>query len=518
MPIRERILVLLLVVAAFIASSIAITWVGLRTTEGVVQRIAETQRRFQALNDVEQSVSNHAEQIAEVLLLGEEQMDDFLRASLAVDESLRKLGDLASESAGAEGRFDTALVQRLGEVHRAIALAAEHIFRLREEGRQAEAVAAFRSDVEYQLSYEFKTLLASATSEARGELAAELAEARERQARLVAIAILLSILTSLSCAALGRLLYRDIVHPVRRLRQGADAIAQGDLDHRVGIAGRGDFSRLAASFDAMAKTLKEKQEGLAAAQLGLEREVRARTRELTLANERLQRIDGQRAQFFADVSHELRTPLTILRGEADVALRAGDGESHRDSLSRIRAQAAEMGRLLEELLAFARSESEDVPLDLEPVELARVLGEAIADSQVLAERAGVSVESRVEDPSMILQADAARLRQVFLIGLDNAIKYSARGDLVTVSAIRIAGEAQIVISDSGIGLPDGEGEQAFERFYRGPAARGRSPGGLGLGLSIARTIVERHRGEIALEGREEGAGARLRIRLPLVPR
>ena len=392
---------------------------------------------------------------------------------------------------------------------------------LDKEGRRDEAVALFRSEIENRLDAEFERLIGQARADEREEVSAFEADVA-RLARWVTGATLAGLVALVAGTLLAGILFaRSIGRPVQALTAGALAIEEGDLGHRIGQLGQDELGRLAKRFDAMADELERQRTMLVGAQGELELQVAERTSELAEANRRLTAADGQRVRVLADISHELRTPLTALRGEAEVALRgaAKPASVYREALSTVVARAAEIGRLVEDLLFLARSEADEIRFDRRRVDPADLVAEAVRDAAVLARERRVQVElSAQETPDPVLiRGDPRRLKQAVIITLDNAIKYSNPGTRVEVGVGLAAdddGVAEIRIRDQGPGLAPEDIPRAFERFYRGAEARERWEGGSGLGLPIARWIVEKHEGRVDLSS-VLGEGTEIRFRLPI---
>src|SRR5690606_19908958 len=233
--------------------------------------------------------------------------------------------------------------------------------------------------------------------------------------------------------------------------------------------------------------MSEQRQRFAAAGEKLAAEVDARTAELRTANSRLREIDHRRSQFLADVSHELRTPLTILRGEAGVALRGKDDPMvQRQALERIQKEAAALGRLLEDLINYARTEAEDQPYILADIRLDEVIVAAAQDCEALAAPREVSIVVRLDDKGRHVNADFRRLKQGLLIGLDNAVRHSPPGAQVEISAAPAGDQMAIRISDQGPGVAEVDLPHVFERFYRGRGNGEPMDDGVGIGLSIAK--------------------------------
>jgi signal transduction histidine kinase len=355
---------------------------------------------------------------------------------------------------------------------------------------------------------------AEAASVAEERLAADASLRRVRllvtagTATLVTLALSLALLFT---AALRR--------PVQRLRDGAAALARGELDHRIGGMAQDEFGELAACMDRMAADLARSQAAERALRAGLEQEVAARTRELSRALEELAEGETQRRQLLADIGHELRTPATVIRGEVEVALRARgmDLAGHRDVLSRIRATALELGVLVEDVLVLASAEAAALSVDLTEVPAAPQVLAVVQAGRVMARERGVALRHVPAPEAAILLADAVRLRQVAGILVDNALRYSREGSEVLVTETLDPGTAQwqLEVLDRGIGVAPEEVPRLFARGYRSAAAREHRADGTGLGLAIARALTERLGGDVTLAPRE-GGGTVARLRLPLL--
>ena len=229
------------------------------------------------------------------------------------------------------------------------------------------------------------------------------------------------------------------------------------------------------------------------------------------AADALAEVSRAKTDFIADISHELRTPLTVLRGNAEVGLAVSDDPEHGEILREIVDEASRMTKLVEDLLFLARSDSASVPpLEVEEHELSEVLREIGARAETLARERGaeLTTETHVAGRGRL---DLARLSQAVLILVDNAAKY-AGGAPIRLVAGADRGDLAVSVIDRGPGIPPAELPRVFERFQRG----GRRGQGAGLGLSIARTIVEGHGGRIEAQS-VVGGGTTMTIRLPIRP-
>lgn len=239
----------------------------------------------------------------------------------------------------------------------------------------------------------------------------------------------------------------------------------------------------------------------------------------TTINDLLTRLENsfkEQQRFIADASHELRTPLAVLRGESEVALsKPRTTAEYQDSLSLIKDEAERLSRIVEDLFFLARQPI-DAPAALvkEPLSLNEVVKDCARAGQVLATRKGVRLHTESESISIIFKGDDELLKRMLLNLLDNAVKYTPEGGEIAVELTRQNGNACITVRDTGIGIGPDQQARVFDRFYRVDKTRSRALGGAGLGLSIARWIVEAHAGVIYVES-EAGKGSAFSVELPL---
>jgi two-component system OmpR family sensor kinase len=386
---------------------------------------------------------------------------------------------------------------------------------MQDEGRDAAARANLITALDDLIDRDFGALIGTAIEEERREASVADRHAAWLAGNLALVAGVFALAAVAVVTASGLWLLRSIKRPLDRLMQGTHEIAIGQLGHRVDVQGPAEFEHLALSFNRMAAELEQQQSQLLRARTDLERKVRERTRELEQANVALQRLDQVRRRMFAEISHELRTPLTVIRGEAEVALRSRGGAlaEYRASLERIVELTGQLARLVEDLMVLARSESATVRLKVEETPLDQMLASVCEDAKVLAAEKGVEVVWQIPDEGMHLRGDPERLRQLFLILVDNACRYTERGR-IAVELAREADSAVITVRDTGFGIPAEELPSVFDRFFRGSRAQKYVPRGAGLGLHVAKAIIDAHGGDIQLSS-EPGEGTEVTVRLPL---
>lgn len=239
---------------------------------------------------------------------------------------------------------------------------------------------------------------------------------------------------------------------------------------------------------------------------------------LTL-NEMIGRLDQaftQQRRFVADASHELRTPVTVIRSITDVALEEPLGlEECVEALRDINAEAERLGQLTNDLLTLARVDEEQMPLDREPVRLDLLAFDVAATMEPLVVERGIALQVQELEPVTVL-GDTARLIQVMMGLVDNALTYTNAGGTVTLGIEVHSAAARLVVRDTGIGIAEEDVAHIFERFYRADPARSRAAGGSGLGLAIADWVVRAHGGSIAVKS-QVGQGSTFTVTLPLAP-
>jgi two-component system sensor histidine kinase VicK len=231
------------------------------------------------------------------------------------------------------------------------------------------------------------------------------------------------------------------------------------------------------------------------------------------AREALARALQAKMDFLADASHELRTPLTVIHTNAEVGAQLEEDPAQREIFEDIVNESSQISRMVENLLFLARSDSASPPLEMVTIAVPTFLAALKGRAEVLARGRGASLEANLSAKGEF-RVDPARLEQAILILVDNAAKYSPPGGRVTLSATTESGDLLIRVEDHGPGIPEEHLPHIFERFYRVDKARARKQGGAGLGLSIAKTIVEAHGGRIEAES-HVGKGTKMSLHLPL---
>jgi signal transduction histidine kinase len=279
---------------------------------------------------------------------------------------------------------------------------------------------------------------------------------------------------------LVRSLAKGLTAPLRDMSEATRRMTKGDYTVRVEAADRSDeVGRLADAFNRMAGELES--------------------------------VERLRRDLIANVSHELRTPISAIRAHLE-NLAEGVEEANPETLAVMLQQTERLGKLVEGLLDLSRLESGATPMEIEAVGLLPLARQAAAEVQIA--RRGKHVEVVVDVPDgLVVAADPARIGQVLFNLLDNALRFTPEGGRVGIRAAGRDGICELVVEDTGPGIPSDRLGIVFERFYRVDPARSRSDGGAGLGLAIARTIVEAHGGRIWAET-APGGGCEIHLSLP----
>lgn len=389
--------------------------------------------------------------------------------------------------------------------------------RLRAAGREAEALTLLDSIFKESIEGRFNVLIAEAIAEESEEVAEADAEAAELMHWIRLVVQLLAGLGVVFGLLFAVLLLRGLRDPLVQLLAGTRALRKGELQHRIDLDAADEFGELAQSFNRMAAELEGNKRALEASKSDLEQAVAARTGELRDANAALERADQIRRRFFADISHELRTPLTIIRGESEIVLRGQDKsvEDYKGSLQRVLDQAKHTGRLVDDLLFVARQDAGETRMARQAVALREIVESVSGDAEILAEKRGIKVTLNRDVEEAVVSGDPGRLRQLFLILIDNAVRYSEAHGEVGIYIGPAAKGVVVRVSDQGIGIAPDELDRIFERFYRGDNASEHHAEGTGLGLPVAKAIADAHGGELDIQSRL-GEGTTAIVTLPVV--
>jgi heavy metal sensor kinase len=295
--------------------------------------------------------------------------------------------------------------------------------------------------------------------------------------------IIFAMVAIIILAGLGGLFLAErALKPVEQITRTAQNIEGSDLSDRIDVKTDDELGRLAATLNEMIGRLEES-------------------------------FNRQR-QFTADASHELRTPLAIMQAEATLALsKDRTPDDYRKALETISQESDYMSAVIGKLLFLARSDAGKEQLSFEDVDIKELITGLSANIEALAQDKGIKFTVDAKD-NLIVSGDKVKLRQLFINILENAVRYTPTDGNIAVSMVQKDTNAVVSIADTGIGIPPEHLPHIFERFYRVDKARARADGGVGLGLAIAKIIVESHRGTITVAS-EVGKGTMFTISIPL---
>jgi signal transduction histidine kinase len=272
-----------------------------------------------------------------------------------------------------------------------------------------------------------------------------------------------------------------ILAPVQALSTATRRLGQGDLSQRVSIKARGEMGELAQAFNSMAAELE--------------------------------RAEKLRRNLVADTAHELRTPLSNLRGYLE-AIRDGVVQPDPAAIDSLYEEVALLSRLVEDLQELALADAGELKLVRQPEDVAELVKKSVATVGSKASAKGLRVATDLPDNLPPVNIDFQRISQVLRNLLENAVTHTGKGGSISVAARPADGMLEITVADTGEGIPAEDLPNMFERFYRVDKSRARATGGTGLGLTIAKRLVEAHGGQIAVQS-EVGKGSRFAFTIPV---
>jgi signal transduction histidine kinase len=286
----------------------------------------------------------------------------------------------------------------------------------------------------------------------------------------VAIAVLLTFFLS-----------RRMLAPVKALVVAARRLGQGDFSHRVEFKDRGEMGELAQAFNSMASDLE--------------------------------RTEQLRRNMVADAAHELRTPLSNIRGYIE-AIHDGLKQPDAETIGALDQDVALLTRLVDDLQELSMADAGELKLNCQPEEIASLISQTVASVRSQAEKKGISVSADLPGGLPPVDVDRNRINQALRNLLENAVAHTAEGGAVAVTAGQQGDYLEVAVDDTGEGIPAEDLPNIFERFYRVDKSRTRATGGSGLGLTIAKRLVEAHGGTIEVQS-EEGKGSRFGFTVPV---
>ncbi len=295
--------------------------------------------------------------------------------------------------------------------------------------------------------------------------------------------MLAGLLSALLALLVGLGMARHLSAPLARLAHAARALSQGDLSQRVPVSGSEEVSEVMAAFNEMAQALE--------------------------------RSETLRQQMITDIAHELRTPITVIQGNLQ-ALLDGIYPLTQEEIAQIYDETLILARLVDDLRALTQADAGQLSLSLDAIDPAELVTQAVAVFQDAAREKAIQLQADIAPHLPAICADPQRVRQVIYNLLSNALRHTPSGGQIRVIALPDGDGVQFIVADSGPGLTPEEQARVFDRFWRADASRSRDRGGSGLGLTIAKKLIEAQGGAMGVES-EPGQGARFWFVLPKAP-
>lgn len=302
--------------------------------------------------------------------------------------------------------------------------------------------------------------------------------------RVTRTLILAGLLAGVVGVVLVLFLSRRILGSIGNLTAAARGLGSGDLSSRVPVRGNDEVAELGHAFNNMADALEDSER--------------------------------QRRNMVSDVAHELRTPLANIQGHIE-AMQDGLMQPNAENLDTVHQQTLHLNHLISDLRLLSETESRELSLSMEPTSIGEIVNDAVGSFRPHADNASIRIIAEIADALPAVSVDRLRIQQVLGNLLDNAIRHTPPGGVVTASARNHDGGVRVEVADTGPGIPPDALPHVFDRLYRVDSSRDRSTGGSGLGLTIARQLVEAHSGTIWAES-QLGQGSRFGFDLPIAQR
>ncbi len=290
-------------------------------------------------------------------------------------------------------------------------------------------------------------------------------------------------LAMLTAVIVSTFVTRRIVRPIQEMTTVSQRIANGHYDERVAVSGEDELAALGISFNRMAHQLEQTEE--------------------------------RRRQLIGDVAHELRTPLSSIKSVME-GLQDGVLPAEPETFASVEREVNRLQRIVRDLEELSRAEAGELPMEMRPVNPADFVQTAVDRLRLQYEDKNVRLTEDIPPDLPLVEADTARMTQVMLNLLGNALQYTPSGEQVSVLARADGQQISIVVQDTGIGLTAEQQRHIFERFYRVDKSRARTGGGSGIGLTISKHIVEAHNGRLIVSSPGPNQGSTFTVILPVI--
>lgn len=517
LSLRGRLLAGAGLIAAIAVGAAALTAYGAGATAAQVQAAVAAQGRMELLATMSARVGDFAVVAVESAAAAdptERATRLASRAALVADAFAAAEAALGRAVAEARGAGEAAQMAR---ATRSIGLARmraqfDGMVRRLSDPRVGNRPEGLRATLD-SFATQFSPLLNQVIEEERRDRDASLAAVEALRGRLTGLGLGLGALAAAALAAFHLALTRPLLARLGRITAATADIRRGIYDSRLNVGRRDELGLLFAQMNRMAARLDRGRRAVDADRARLEQTIAARTAELSAANARLAAIDVDRRRFFADVGHELRTPLTVILAESELALgpQIPAADEARAAFGVIRARGRRLIRRVEDMLRIARSDSGQIELADAPFDIAACLADAAEDSAGPARRRQITLSIVCPDVSWA-RGDRDWTRQVVAGLIDNALRHAPPGSTITLAA-QAGDPCAISVTDQGSGIAPEDQARVVERFARGTRPEGA--GGFGVGLALAKWVVERQSGSLEIESPVAGAmGTRVTLRLP----
>ena len=309
---------------------------------------------------------------------------------------------------------------------------------------------------------------------------------RDIQNRIIAIVLMVQLLGWIIAFIVSFILTRQIVKPVKRIRDAAKSIAAGNFNERIPVTSADEIGQLSQTFNSMTQSLSE--------------------------------LENMRSSFISDVSHELRTPMTIISGFVEGILDGTVPEENREKyLSTVLEEIKRLSRLVSELLEASRLEQGKTELKKEGVDINRILLETVFANEKRLNEKKINLDLKLDESTPLAFADKDSIKRVLINLIDNAIKFTPSEGKILLATLHKDKKVYVSIKNSGEGISKDDLRHIWERFYKTDKSRSNDKKGVGLGLHIVKTIINRRGGEIFAES-EEGKSATFTFVLDEAPK
>ncbi len=512
MAIRTYLIVSRILLLGLLSGAGVLGWLGYNSIQYQLKRSEYANRQLVTLACLSSAINSTNMHIGRMFIINAPQTDELI----AVQKQVRKfINDLQSVTLmefdwvkntpdrAAEEKSKTRIEHLLDLSNRAATTFDEIIKKFKTE--QATVKELYTGKIVSELEPRIKQIIKTAVSDEESKIL----EIRLKiQELLILYGISISSLLLLSGTIIfisGPFIYFSFVPQLKKMISTTLAVSEHRPSDKIELKSNAhEMSALINNCNTLISEMHRQQTKMNNTTTDLEEQISTHTLELTSANERLQRLDKMRIQFLADISHELKTPLTAMKGETEIILRktGHDEKEYRAALTRVKVLTDQMNSLVDDLMFLARSETDTVHFEFKKTDLEGLLASAVSGYEILGRDKNINFKINWAQEAIEISLDMSRIKQMFGIIIDNAIKYSNPDTDITISVSANKYDVIITFTNTGKTISPDDLPYIFERFYRGKDTAGQN--GFGLGLAIARWIVEKHRGSINITSTKKG--------------